>query len=1192
MYLKSIEISGFKSFANKIILKFGKGITGIVGPNGSGKSNIADAMRWVLGEQSAKQLRGASMQDVIFSGTELRKPLSSAYVAITFDNSDHRLNVEFSEVTVARRVYRSGESEYLLNGSVVRLKMIQEMLYDTGIGKEGYSIIGQGQIEKIISGRADDRRELFDEATGIVKFKRRKGEAEKSLEEQKANLERVDDIISELEKQIGPLERQSDTAKKYLDLKEKLKKHDMNFFLSEEKRVVEQQKVISEKIAINSAELEAARSELERSKDDYAKAGQDITDTEAKIEEKRSEREEKYGAAERAASDISVCETKINGVNSNTIHFKDRLNSINDSLKIKDSQKEAKKKSSEALKKELEEKIGNKETLQKELEGLSSDLSEKLTELENADKKLLEEMNRVSEIKQNSAALKAEREQINIRKSSISSELITGKSAADELEIKYKEDSENLKNIRENLAKKREEVKEHAGDAVKFKEKLINDERELNAKKNELSKVKTKLDYTMNMAERYDGYGSAVKRVMQEKARLSGIFGVVADLISSEKKYETAIETALGGSMQNVVTDNEKTAQSLIEILKREKAGRATFLPLTAISPQGIQERDALDEPGAIDTADNLVKADGRFIVLVRHLLGRILVVENMDYGLAISKKYHRKLRIVTLEGDQINPGGSMSGGTYKNSSNLLSRKRELAELGEEVAKLTKQVDELKLICERDREKSEQADLKQKTLSDEISALTIKENALNISASNENSELTKLKNAYEANIAELKEIEGKLVEIDKSIEENEKLRGALEGNDSAGSEEKNRLSAKIEEIRELTAKKKDTLSDISARINVIESDKKHDDEDIVRIEDESRDLLKEKEEIEGDIAENESVIKTENDNIVRLKQVQKQSLEAAKKVEEKIADLQAWKEKLNASNKELFENHEKLNARITGLDKESVRLDNQKEKLDENFDSLTEYIWNEYEATPSDAEGYKDDEMMGNPNANKKEISQIKSQIKDLGDVNVNAIEQYIEVKERFDFLTNQHDDIIAARDKLIELIEELVEKMKQQFAEQFAEIRKQSDIAFKALFGGGTCKLELADSDDLLESDIMISATPPGKKLTNIMQLSGGEKALTAIALLFAILHLKPSPFCLLDEIDAALDDSNVSRFAEYLHNFTNSTQFIVITHRRGTMNAADALYGITMQEKGVSALVSVSLIDDKIDEKAMKKA
>ncbi len=684
MYLKSIEVQGFKSFANKIVFEFHNGITGIVGPNGSGKSNVADAVRWVLGEQKVKQLRSASMQDVIFSGTETRKPQGFAYVAITLDNSDHQLAIDYDEVTVSRRIYRSGESEYLLNGSACRLKDINELFYDTGIGKEGYSIIGQGQIDKILSGRPEDRRELFDEAAGIVKFKRRKAIAQKKLEDEKQNLVRVSDILSELEKQVGPLAKQAETAKEYLRLREELKRFDVNLFLADLKAIEEQKRELAQKEHTVNGDMEDSKAAAEALKEEYDRISEAVRLLDEKITEKQNAENEAKLSAGNLEGQIDVIKEQIRTEELNAEHIKNRTAAIDEELAAKEKEQGSIRQEREALGtriREVSERLSDAENTVNTSGSRVDSLEQSIEELKSAKIEALNEKSELSVKKQKDVTTL---EQVQVRRSEVAQKLLKVKSDEENWDNQISEQNERLTAIDAEIEKLLSQAESLEEEVKAANEEIRRLNRNLSHTEQDYHTAHTKLESLRNLAERYDGYGNSIKRVMEVRDRVRGIHGVVADLIDVPKEYEIAIETALGGSIQNIVTDSEQTAKVLIEHLKKNKFGRATFLPLSAISSgDGFKTPGALKEPGAIGIAADLVRVRPEYQALARYLLGRVLVVDHIDNAIAIARKYRHSIRIVTPEGDLLNPGGSMSGGAFKNSSNLLGRKREMEELEE-----------------------------------------------------------------------------------------------------------------------------------------------------------------------------------------------------------------------------------------------------------------------------------------------------------------------------------------------------------------------------------------------------------------------------------------------------------------------------------------------------------------------------
>jgi len=1186
MYLKSIEVQGFKSFANKINFEFHNGITGIVGPNGSGKSNVADAVRWVLGEQRIKQLRGGKMEDVIFAGTETRKPLGFAYVAITLDNSDHKLATDFNEVTISRRLFRSGESEYMINGSVCRLKDVNELFYDTGIGKEGYSIIGQGQIDKILSGKPEERRELFDEAAGIVKFKRRKAESIKKLQAEQDNLARVNDILSELERQLKPLERQSETARKYLKLKEELKMYDINSFLLAIGQIKESIDSVEAKVQIATNEIEEKKNLQEEIKKQYEQLDAFIEELNNNIEEKRNELNTANIKIEKLDGEIKVLDEQINSARMNDEHFKSRLNDIEKAILDYTKEKEGLL----AEKENIINMLKNASSIQNEADSKVAVITDKINEvkeqIENAKTEIIDVLSEKSNINSRVSRYDAMIEQINLRKATISQNLIRFKSDSEKQEKLIGDLKAELDEINNEI----DELKAKSNDYEMQITELTNERRSLfKAQDNYQQKfhmMNSNLEALNNMTERYEGYGNSIKKIMELKETKKGIVGVVADIISVEKKYEIAIETALGGNIQNVVTDTENTAKETIEYLKRGKFGRATFLPLSSIANKtGFTNERVLSENGVIGLACDLVKIKKEWENIAKYLLGRIVVVDNIDNALIIARKYSYTLRIVTLDGEQLNPGGSMSGGAFKNASNLLGRRRELEELKKAIEDITaKQKEVAENIVENEKQsKSVKDAFEQVKL--ELSEKYLTQNTINNNLSTANSKKKEITDSFEVYNSESDEIARQLEEINDNCST---MKDELDSCDNKNAE----LEQKVKELSalldELEIKETEELkNNEELRINLSSLNQKSDfvRENINRIDNEVFKLNDEKRRLTAEAENSSKDVLSKLSDIADIKEAVKRANEAVANINNELADALNNRDRQTKEHKDFFTKREEIANHINELDKELYRLSNQREKLDEDREKQMNYMWEEYEITYSDAVALKNDEL-DNLGLIRKNIASLKSEIKNLGEVNVNAINDYKEVSERYTFLKTQHDDLIVAEETLKKIIEELDEGMKKQFVEKFEEIKVEFDKVFKEMFGGGKGTIEIIEEEDvdILEAGISIISQPPGKKLQNMMQLSGGEKALTAIALLFAIQNLKPSPFCLLDEIEAALDDSNVTRFAQYLHKLTDHTQFIVITHRRGTMAASDRLYGITMQEKGVSTLVSVNLVEDAV--------
>ncbi|MCC8029174.1 MAG: chromosome segregation protein SMC [Lachnospiraceae bacterium] len=1188
MYLKSIEIQGFKSFANKIVFEFHNGITGIVGPNGSGKSNVADAVRWVLGEQKVKQLRSSSMQDVIFAGTENRKPVSFAYVVITLDNADHALSLDYNEVTVARRVYRSGESEYLLNGSACRLKDIQELFYDTGVGKEGYSIIGQGQIDRILSGKPEDRRELFDEAAGIVKYKRRRQMTMKKLENEQQNMVRITDILTELERQVGPLERQSEQARIYLKKKEELKGFEVNLFLAEMERIERESRTVSGNYEIADQQQRTASEEYEQVRFQYEEMDrrtqendEQITLLQSRISENDIEREKQEGR-------MNVLREQIRTIEQSETHVKERMDEL--AADIERRQQTGRRYSDE--REEILHRISEKEEEKQQLGRQLEELQEKTASCEQ---KIGEGNREIRELLDERAAIEGDQqrfhtliEQADIRKAQLNRQILQRKSTGSDVEGQLREQEAALEDLEQKILGMEKKKITVTGKRRKWKSQSEELGVQLDEVRQQYHRESSRLESLRNIAERYDGYGNSIRRVMERKSDTPGIRGVVADLIRIEKKYETAIETALGGSIQNIVTDSEDTAKRMIAYLKENRYGRATFLPLTAVSaPDNVPARKALHEEGAVGMADTLVQTQEEYRGVAGYLLGRILVADTIDHAIAIEKKYHYSLRIVTLEGESLQPGGSMTGGAFRNNSSLLGRSREIEALEKKIQVLKKQGGQL-------RERLEEIRTADELLKDDFNEIQttlqdfyIRKNTLQVEVEHLRDEQTQQEEFYRNIQDEINTIEDEkseaetdreqiLLRVSRSRQREAELNAANES-----------LSEELEQLHTAADRLQDEISDVTISAAQLEQKAAFIAENIQRVSEEILTLHQTQQEVLLNAANSGQEIQTREAEIRQIAGACEAAGKERESLEEQLTQRTAEKGVMAGEHKKLLDRREALTQDLGRLDKEIFRLNDRKEKLEHDRENQTDYMWREYELTLHEAEKLRAGDFPGMPEM-KKQIAAAREEIRKLGNVNVNAIEEYKDVSERYTFLRGQHEDLLQAEKTLEDIIADLNDGMKKQFAERFADIQTEFDKAFRQLFGGGRGTLELAmeDEKDLLECGVRIIAQPPGKKLQNMMQLSGGEKALTAIALLFAIQNLKPSPFCLLDEIEAALDDSNVERFARYLHQLTEHTQFIVITHRRGTMTAADRLYGITMQEKGVSTMVSVNLIEKELEE------
>ncbi len=1185
MYLKRLDMQGFKSFAEKISLDFSGGITAVVGPNGSGKSNIADAIRWVLGEQSIKTLRGSKMEDVIFAGTEHRKPLGFAEVTITLDNSDSSLPIEYGEVSITRRVFRSGESEYLINKSQCRLKDITELLLDTGIGRDGYSVIGQGRVDEILSTRSEDRRHIFEEASGIMKYKVRKIEAEKKLEMTRQNLERINDIISELELQLGPLKEQSETARKFLDLRENLKVLDVNVYLDGMEKFRDKLKVLEEQYKNVKEQMDSENKKL----DEITSSNREKTDMVKTLDEKlEAAREQFYeleGSLERCSSEIKLNNEKAANLQQTIERLDSEQKELEEKIKSLDKEEAGKQDRLKYLERQLNDYSTKLAEFEKQMEELLKTLDEEERNIELLKSGIMDKMDIQSDKKMQIGNLKTHIENMKKRQRSIDSEIYQNVVEIDREKIKKEDLNKNVRNADEQIKKqkaKHQELLDEREDSDRMLGELRIKQNKLNS---DIQSKSARVRTLREMEQNLEGYNRSVREILHACRGSSqfgnGIHGALAQLIETDKKYEAAIEISLGSALQNIVTQSEEDAKKAIEFLKKNKLGRATFLPISSVTGRSFDNSTAArikQCEGYCGIASELVSYDPQYSGIIGSLLGKVVVVDDLDNGIKIARKFGYSFRIVTLEGDLLNTGGSMSGGSLENrGTGILSRGREISELDMELKELkdyeASLSNDIKLIVE---------DIAQ--IDSEISSIL---------GDIKNNELVKIRDE-----SHLAQIEENLKRLSARIE---MLR-----------QEKEQLERQVSEANQEMAKYENELSTIEQEISeakqtVAEHQNKHKEDQAVRdalhaditdfkisvnsivesiagVKENSERLNSEKENLTKSIAKKESEKEKCRMEIKKLEE-QNEGLNARikKHNEEKSGrtfEIDRLTEERKVLDEDLYDMVNKINdinKTILLLQEEYSRTEVKKTRLEAEMEALQDRIWNEYELTYSTALELKRD--IGSMSVAQKKINELKNSIKDLGPVNVASIEEYIKTKERYEFMSNQRNDMEQAREKLLRVIYEMTSIMKKQFMEQFKLINENFNTVFKELFNGGRAGLILTDQENVLESGIEIEAQPPGKKLQNMMLLSGGERAFTAIALLFAILRLKPTPFCVLDEIEAALDEANVYRFAEYLRNYSGNTQFIVVTHRKGTMERSDMLYGVTMQEHGVSKIVSMKM-------------
>lgn len=1177
MILKALEMQGFKSFPDKTVLEFNKGITAVVGPNGSGKSNISDAVRWVLGEQSTKTLRGSKMEDVIFSGTDVRKAKGFAEVTLRLDNTDRSLNKDSDEVSVTRRYYRSGDSEYLVNGESARLRDVNELFMDTGLGRDGYSIVGQGKIADMVSPKASERRDMLEEAAGISHFRYRRGDAIKRLAQAEENLVRLRDILSELESRVGPLKAQSEKAQKFIVLAGERKNLEIGIWLNTIDKTGEKMRDQEHKIEIAEASHKEAQDELSKIGEMIDKAADGTRDINIKLEEIRNS----ASGFEEKLSDI---DSQIKVAENSILHNNETIERINRDKaaeneteqnidaavsaareciqKAEEQIADATRQMDELSKQEETYRLSSSEfsdraaALSGEISALSVRLADCRVTAETANSSIEEIRSRISAIDESMGTRKDDYDALLKRKADaeaslkeIQDEIVSAKNAIDGYTLRF-----------ENRGKKADSVK------------LAIDE-----KQRELHKGQDRVRLLEDLEKNMEGYFGAVKAVMKESGRgaLRGIYGPVSQLITVKDKYSAAIETALGAAVQNIVVDNETDAKRAMGFLKEHRAGRATFLPITAIKGRVLSEQGLDDQYGFVSIASDLVSYDNKYSEIIRWLLGRTAVAEDIDSAIAIAKKYSYRFRIVTLDGQVINAGGSMTGGSRVQNAGILSRGNEIERLKGSLASMQKELDGM--------------------LSD---YKLLSEDASAAKAELEGAEGDLLR-AKEENIrreGELKLASDKLASVSSGVKELLEEKEILEKRIESVSSGAEAARSQIDELKETLENKEKELESITG---------------------DSKTLQKNREEVASKAAEIrlrivslQKDVEANTDEITRLKNRKTGHLDRLseldgeiREIEEKNDELRALTERLSADEKALKANHgdaqNQINELISQRDElekqandlrlherakseererlsgDIARLEERKIAMRNEYDNLTSKLYDEYQLTRREAAALEieiDDYSLA-----AKRLAELKSQIRALGSVNVSAIEEYKEVSERYEFLSGQISDVETSRAELNKMIDDLTGKMAEQFREQFNRINSCFGQTFIELFGGGKAELRLEDERDVLGSDIEIKVQPPGKNVQNINLLSGGEKGLSAIALLFAILKVTPAPFCIFDEVEAALDDVNVSRYAQYVRRMTKNTQFILITHRRGTMEEADVLYGVTMQEKGVSKLLEL---------------
>lgn len=1180
MYLKRLELQGFKSFADKTILEFMTGITTVIGPNGSGKSNISDAIRWVLGEQSIKSLRGAKSEDIIFAGTQNRKSLGFAEASLVFDNNDGKLPIEYSEVTVTRRIYRTGETGYFINKTPCRLKDILELFMDTGIGKDGYSIIGQGKIDEILSNKSEDRRHIFEEAAGIVKYRSRKEDSEKKLERAKLNLLRINDILSEIENNIEPLKIQSEKAKKFLSLREELKGIEVGLFLYNIDLYKERlEKITADEEIMNSTyESEENSQKLKNEEKNNLKL--EINNLIEEIEKMQNIGFESTNQIEKINSNINVSEERINNIKENNIRYETEINELNEKieeLKEEEKQKIAKKENLYSNKEKFEKELKEKE---EELSKLTTKLSSKQLEIENKKRIIEKNTDNKYEIQNeiNTQDVKVDSIIKNVKSKTEELELTI--SELDQSRLKKSEIEQNFLDIENKRNKIKNDLSEIENKKIEADNKIKTFELQINQLGQEIRIKESRLKFLEETEKEKEGYTKSVKSLLKSaeanKELKKGLHDVVANLINVKKEYEIAIEMALGASLQNVVTETEQDAKNLIEYLRKNNLGRVTFLPISAVNGKKL-EKAHLNIKGVIGIASDLVEYNNKYDGIFKNLLGRTVIVEDMEAGIAVAKKNSYSFRIVTLKGDIINSSGAMTGGSVQTKTvNILGRSREIEALKEELKGLNIK------IKNKEEEKEKYIDSIEDLL-ETIESLETNLQEIDIEYATQKQKVElivenvdKLVNRMDKTKQEIENLNKQKIEI---TEHKKQLIESLENLE----EEIQKLNLEVEEFVRLNKDDQTyidnlnmDITNLKISVSSFEESEMSIDEITERIKIDIKNntlsLEMKKEQIEKNKQEEESLkakIEELQNDIIKIK-------ENVKNSGSKIEELKNEKNEKNTYLEKIEKDIEEQFTKLQDIKEQLVKIDIKKNKTSQDLEDVVNKLWEEYELTPNNAGGFT---KTTDQAKTQKEVNYLRTQIRDLGSINIDSIKEYQILKERYDFMCEQRLDLENSMSKLRNVISEMINIMKTQFKDKFKLINKNFNEVFTELFGGGKAELILENEEDVLNCGIDIRVQPPGKKLQNMTLLSGGEKAFTAIAILFAILKINPAPFCVLDEIEAALDDVNVNRYAEYLKKFATYTQFLVITHRKGTMEAADTVYGITMEENGISKLLSMKL-------------
>ena len=1182
MRLKSIEMQGFKSFADKIYLDFNPGITAIVGPNGSGKSNISDAIRWVMGEQSVKSLRGSKMEDVIFSGTESRKALGFAEVTLALDNSDHYFSLDFPEITVTRRVYRSGEGEYYINKTLCRLKDIHELFMDTGLGRDGYSIIGQGKIDSILSTKSEDRRQIFEEAAGISKYKYRKIEAERKLLQTTDNLTRVEDILGELEAQLGPLERQSEKARKYLLLRDEMRGLDITVSVMNAEKAKTELAELNRNIAMLSEQIEGIQSELSETDAEIARMYDSLGDYDRKMEACREQDKHTVASINAQKNQVNLLVSDMEHNSQNISRLEEEVRAGTEETARIDQSIAGHLQTLETLNAQNQGTARSLDELTAESKRTDQDAAAKNSALEAIKSEIIELTAAVNALRAGCANLDVLEENFTARRSVVENEL-SGKSLDKEGLLRAAEEHEKRYNLcGDEIGRCQDSIRRLEEQAGSIETGL----RQLAELRNQhimaLNQRQSRRNMLADMEREYEGYARGVKGVMTayQKGEIprAKIFGPLAQLIKTDRKYITAIETALGAANQNIVTASEEDAKAAIGYLKSRRLGRATFLPVSAIKPRSFDSTAAQKLPGFIAVASDLVRCEEIYQSIVSSFLGTTVICDSLDSAVAMARKTGHRFRIVKLEGDVIQAGCAMTGGSAAKTTGSLSRAGEIESLGAEIQKLKESVaaegeEQQKLTSSLEKKQAQVREENRRLQEKQQEMVRLQSELQHQQVLLENLETSagQLENELAGIRERIAEIQREKEEKSREITAKSQACETLEQQVSAVQREYSELSGRNDQ---LVTK----LTELNIARNTILKDIELQNDRICRLNSEKAHTLEAITAKRGGI----QMLRDRNAGIAGEIETLKQQTGA---LEQALSSCQTKLDTLARERAELEERLRKRQASVKDVQEQMFQLTQQQGKMESRsakyeleIESIVNRLWEEYELPYSEAAAMKAEEDFDFKTASIR-IRELREQIRALGNINIDAIEEYKNVKERFDFLTIQTNDLEKAKKELESVIDDMLAIMQSRFAEQFRIINENFNRVFSALFGGGRANLTLTEPENILESGIEIEAQPPGKKLQSLTLLSGGERAFTAIALLFAILDVRPTPFCILDEIEAALDDVNVYRYADYLRHYSDKTQFIVVTHRRGTMEAANILYGVTMQERGISKLLSLNI-------------